>query len=408
MSVTSVVIGGTTIPLADIDYSVAIYHGRDRIDDSPDSSSCEMLIYVDGATAINFDVNETVVVQSYSTTRFTGRITDITVEHGYNLDGTPITGVSIIAMGNLRLLAKYVNAGSFSAQSVQARVDAILTGTGLTYTAEADPELDLIAYAPGPTVVRDLLDEICEWTGATLYDTPDGQIWFESYTRRGYDYSTATWADMGTTTWGSALGKWSEQYGATSVAPTPVTLPSAAVVWSPEWTMTASTIINDVTIAYGTSDPQATINQTDSGSITAYGRNAIQLETNLDQSSHANRRASQILTAQADSRYQIGKVEVLLDQLTAGQRTSVLGLKAGSRVIVEDLPQPAPFEEFLGVVEGWGELHTPDRVSLTLALSDPRYSYAVVSWGEAPAAATWGGVPVSKTWSDIIQPTDLD
>jgi hypothetical protein len=172
--------------------------------------------------------------------------------------------------------------------------------------------------------------------------------------------------------------------------------------------MTASTIINDVTIAYGTSDPQATINQTDSGSITAYGRNAIQLETNLDQSSHANRRASQILTAQADSRYQIGKVEVLLDQLTAGQRTSVLGLKAGSRVIVEDLPQPAPFEEFLGVVEGWGELHTPDRVSLTLALSDPRYSYAVVSWGEAPAAATWGGVPVSKTWSDIIQPTDLD
>jgi hypothetical protein len=83
-------------------------------------------------------------------------------------------------------------------------------------------------------------------------------------------------------------------------------------------------------------------------------------------------------------------------------------LKAGARVIVQDLPQPAPFSEFLGVVEGWGELHQPDRVSLTLALSDPRYSYAVVSWGQAPATATWGGVPVSKKWSDIIQPTDLD
>jgi hypothetical protein len=408
MSVTSVVIRGLTVDLSDVDYSVSIYHGRDSIDQAPESSSCEMLVYIDGTASIPFDVNDTVVVQTYSTTRFTGRITDMTVQHGYSLDGTPITGLSIIAMGNLRLLGQYVNAGSFSAQSVQARVDSILTGTGLTYTAEADPELDLIAYAPGPSEVRALLDEICEWTGATLYDTPDGRIWFESYTRRGYDYSTATWADMGTTTYSAAIGTWSEQYGATSVAPTPVTLPSAAVIWSPEWSVTSGTIINDVTVAYGTADPQATINQTDTASITKYGRNAIELATNLDQSTHATRRASQILTAQANSRYQIGHVEILLDRLTAGQRTSVLALKAGARVIVEDLPQPAPFEEFLGVVEGWGELHTPDRVSLSLALSDPRYSYAVVSWGEAPATATWGGVPVSKTWADIIQPSDLD
>lgn len=408
MSITAVTIRGLTVDLADVDYSVAIYHGRDSIDDSPDSSSCEMLVYIDGTAAVPFDVNDTVVVQSYSTTRFTGRITDMTVEHTYSLDGTPITGLGIIAIGNLRRLGQYVDAGSFAAQSVQDRVDDILTATGLTYTAEADPELDLIAYTPGPTSVRDLLDEICQWTGATLYDAPDGRIWFESYTRRGYDYSTATWADMGTQTWGGSIGKWSEQYGATSVAPTPVVLPSSAVVWSPEWTVTSSTIVNDVTVAYGTSSPQATFNQTDTGSISQYGRNAVELETGLADATAATRRAAQIITAQADSRYQIGKVEVLFDKLTAGQRTSVLALKAGARVIVKDLPQPAPFEEFLGVVEGWGELHTPDRVSLTLALSDPRYSYAVVSWGEAPATATWGGVPVSKTWADIIQPTDLD
>ena len=224
MSITSVVIGGTTIPLADIDYSVAIYHGRDRIDDSPDSSSCEMLIYVDGAAAIDFDVNETVVVQSYSTTRFTGQITDITVQHGYNLDGTPITGVSIIAMGNLRLLGKYVDAGSWSAESVQDRVDAILTGTGLAYVAEADPALNLTAYAPGPGEVRAFIDEICQWTGATIYDTPDGRIWFESYTRRGTTYATETWAEFGATSWGNAVGNWDQ-----GIAPSLVTLNSAHV-----------------------------------------------------------------------------------------------------------------------------------------------------------------------------------
>lgn len=408
MSITSITIDGSAVDLAAVDYSVAIYHGRDSVGDTPQSSSAEMLIYATGRPAIPYNLSDSVVVASYSTTRFTGQITDIEVNYLYSEDGTPITGISIIAMGNLRELGRYTYTGSFAAQSLQARADAILTSTGLTYTAEADPELDLIAYAPDPTSVRTLLDELCEWVGATLYDTPDGRIWFESYTRRGYDYSTATWADMGTQTWASSVGKWSEQYGATTAAPTPVVLPSAAVVWSPSWSTTGETIINDVTVAYGTNSPQDTFNTTDAASIAIHGTNEITLETGLADLTAATRRAQGILTAQAEERYEIGKVEVLLDQLTSGQRTSVLGLKAGARVIVQDLPQPAPFDEFLGVVEGWGELHTPERVSLTLALSDPRFSYAVVSWSEAPATATWGGVPISKSWASIIQPTDLD
>lgn len=408
MSITSITIGGTSVSLADVDYSVAIYHGRDSITDTPESSSAEMLIYITGDAAIPYSLSDAVVVQSWSTTRFTGQVTDLEVQHGYSEDGTPITALSVIAMGNLRDLGRYTYTGTFAAQSLQARADAILTSTGLTYTAEADPELDLIAYSPDPTPVRTLLDELCEWVGATLYDTPDGRIWFESYTRRGYDYSTATWADMGSQTWAGSIGKWSEQYGATTAAPTPVVLPSSAVVWSPSWATSSETIINDVTVTYGTATPQDTFNTTDSASIAIHGTNQLTLETGLADLTAATRRAQGILTAQAEERYQIGKIEVLFDQLTAGQRTSVLGLKAGARVIVQDLPQPAPFSQFLGVVEGWGELHTPDRVSLTIALSDPRFSYAVVSWAEAPATATWGGVPVSKSWASIIQPTDLD
>lgn len=403
MSVTSVTIAGVAVDLADVDYSVAIYHGRDAVDQAPESSSCELLVYFTGAAAITYDVGDAVIVQSYNSTRFTGQITDMTVTHGYSLDGTPITGVSIIAMGNLRLLGKYVDAGSWSAESVQDRVDSILTGTGLAYVAEADPALNLTAYAPGPGDVRGFIDEICEWTGATIYDTPDGRIWFESYTRRGTTYATETWAEFPATSWANAVGTWDQ-----GVAPSLVTLNSSAVVWSPEWNMTGSTIINDVTVTYGTADPQASVNQTDLASIAAYGRNAIELETTLDQATDATERAANIITAQAASRYQIGHVEVLLDELTAAERGAVLGLKAGARVLVQNLPQPAPFTEFLGVLEGWGELHTPERVSLSLALSDPRYSYATVQWGEAPALATWGGVPVSNTWADIIQPTDLD
>lgn len=407
MSVTSIVIDGTAVSLADVDYSISVYHGRDGVDQDPQPSHAELTLYITGDASIPVNVSDSIVIQSWSTNRFTGRVTDLTLEHAYSVDGTPIASLSIIAIGRLSLLGRYVSTAAFAAQTLQARVNAILTATGLTYTAEADPNIDLLAYDPGPTSVRDLLDELSEWTGATMYDTPDGRIWWESYTRRGYDYSTATWADMGTTAWSATLGAWSEQASPDTVAPTPVVLPASAVVWSPSWTTTASTIVNDATIAYGASVPQATVNLTDTASITTHGRAAVELETGLANSADATRRAQNILNAQAAERYQIGKVEVLLERLTSGQRASVLALKAGARVLVTDLPQPAPVDQFLGVVEGWGELHTPDRVSLTLALSDPRYSYAVISWSQAPATATWAGVPASKTWADIVLPADL-
>jgi len=60
----------------------------------------------------------------------------------------------------------------------------------------------------------------------------------------------------------------------------------------------------------------------------------------------------------------------------------------------------------LGVLEGWTETYTIDGYRLTLALSDPRYSYAMLQWDEA-GAADWQNVPITTTWSDVILQSDL-
>ena len=412
MSVTAIRVNGTALNLADVAYAVTVSHGRNDVTASPEPGLAQLDLLITGDAAIPVTLGDTLEVDAYNTTRFTGTVSDMALEHmppvGRN---SPMTRLTITGIGPLARLGRlYAGAAGFPAQDLDIRVAAILDTTGLTYIAETDPDIALNAYDPNYDSVSSLLAELCEWTGATVYDMPDGSIRFESYTRRGYDYTNAVWSDYLTETWPDLLGTWSNQTSPGSAAPTPVALPADGVVWEPTWQTTANTILNDVTVTYGTADPQLTQQVTDTASIALFDRRAVELTTGLANNYDATRRAQLVITSQAAERWQLGQVTVLLDQLTAGQRTSVLALREGARVLLTSLPEPNPqnTDQFVGVVEGWTDQYVDGFHTTTISLSDPRYSYAVISWAEAPAAATWGGVPVTKTWADIILPADLE
>jgi hypothetical protein len=93
--------------------------------------------------------------------------------------------------------------------------------------------------------------------------------------------------------------------------------------------------------------------------------------------------------------------------LTVPERDQVLALISGSSVLVNDLPQPAPFEQFLGLVEGWSETYTPGQHILTLSISDPRYSYQTVTWGEVDPTLQWGDVDPTIIWYNVVTADDL-
>jgi hypothetical protein len=76
-------------------------------------------------------------------------------------------------------------------------------------------------------------------------------------------------------------------------------------------------------------------------------------------------------------------------------------------VTLENLPQPAPETYYFGIVEGWGEVYTPEQHILTLSLSDPRYSLATIPWNDVDGALEWEDVPAALKWFETITSRDL-
>ena len=80
---------------------------------------------------------------------------------------------------------------------------------------------------------------------------------------------------------------------------------------------------------------------------------------------------------------------------------------SGSKVGIDQLPQPAPIDDFVGVCEGWVQTFTPGLDRLVLSLSDPRFSYQVVKWSEVDPVLTWAGVDATVQWYNVVSAGDL-
>jgi hypothetical protein len=147
--------------------------------------------------------------------------------------------------------------------------------------------------------------------------------------------------------------------------------------------------------------------QTDSASIAAYGLREYRLNTEIRFSADVTDRAGNIITAQANPLYSLGAVSILVHNLDTTTRDLVLQLVSGMAVSLSGLPQPAPVANFLGIVEGWGEVYTPGEHILTLSLSDPRYSFQTVTWGEVDPALEWGDIAADLQWYEILTNNSL-
>ena len=405
MTITRVQINGSTISLSGIEYAVAIYHGRNDVTSLPTPSSAAFTTI--GSTILGA-IGDDLTIQAYSQDRFTGKITDITIEHLSTTDGTPFARIQYSAVGNLADLGLYqVGTAGYVLESLADRVDEIFAETGMTYTAMTDPYMVLnpVAANNGTSALQ-LLNDLGVQTGGTMYDTPTGDIVWESYTRRGYTYNPANWAAL-TAAWSAYPYTYDTVVDAASSAPTPVTLPNNDVVWEPIWRNNNQTILNHVTVTYGATNPQSTVDYDDAVSQAAYGYRAYTLTTSLADGTDAYNRATNIITAQSVPRYDLSNIQVRVDLLNSTTRAQVLGLLMGSRVQLNGLPQPSPSTSYLGIVEGWGEQYVNGTHTLTLSLSDPRYSYAMATWGSVPVALHWSGVSPSIQWYNVVLPEDL-
>lgn len=398
--ITHIIVGGVTLDLADVEYQVNITHGRNDIKSQPEASTA--VIVVRGSEGLNVALAASVDIAAWDTTRFTGEVSDLAITH---LSTDPPTALTTItAIGNLSNLgSRITGASGYSSETVYDRAEVILTDSGQTYLNGGTTALELYSVSAGnaqPQTCLDGLQALAEWSGGTYFDTPNGYIVFESYGQRGITAFAGVWASL-INPWANYSQTWDSF--PTSFAATP--LPGDGVVWTPTWSQNQVSIINDVSVSHG--DPASYHQDEDAASIALYGRRALTLQTGLKTTTDAEDRASAILLAQALPLWNLGNISVYVDQLTEAERNLVLNLISGSSVLVQDLPAPAPYTQFAGIVEGWAETYTPGQHILTLSVSDPRYSYQTVTWAGVSTEITWGDVTPVVAWYNVVTSDDL-
>jgi hypothetical protein len=143
-------------------------------------------------------------------------------------------------------------------------------------------------------------------------------------------------------------------------------------MFAPTWTVQSGNVINRVELGWVGGNVV-------SGSTDDTVR-VLQLSTRIANGSESLARANKIISNQNVPRYALGSVEIMMDEITdPAERDELLGLIAGRRIEVTNLPDPTPASTYLGILEGWSETYiglggTKGSHRLTLSLSDPNYS----------------------------------
>ena len=398
--ISHIIIGGVTLDLDNVEYQVNITHGRNDIKSQPEASTA--VIIIRGSAGLDVNLSDVMDINSWGTTRFTGEVSDIGITHLSSVP--PVALTTITAIGNLSNLGgRITGASGYASETVYARAEEILADSGETYLNGGTSTLELYSVAAGnatPQTCLDGLQALAEWSGGTYFDTPNGYIVFESYGSRGLTAFAGAWSAL--------INPWTDYQQTWDSFPTSFAgtmLPANGVIFTPSWSQNQTSIINDVSVSHG--DPPSYHTDSDASSIATYGRRALTLETGLKAAGDATTRASEILLAQALPLWNLGNISIYVDQLSETDRNLVLNLISGSSVVVNDLPAPAPYTQFLGIVEGWSESYIPGQHILTLSISDPRYSFQTVTWGEVSTALTWGSVNAEIIWYNVVTADDL-
>ena len=393
--INKITLAGVDLDLDHVEYQVQIQHGRPDVTSAPQASNAQIVIR--GSVGVNAEIADTLVIEAYNIRRFTGEISDIRVTHLSS--NPPVAVTTIIAIGNLSKVGFVtVGANGWDHQTVSQRVTDVLDATGLTYLNGADTTVELHQVTSGDAQATDALaylGQLAEWTGATYFDDPHGRIVFESYGNRGITTFEGIW-DTQLDNWADSDGAWGDY----PLDRRTINIPEDTVTFSPAWSKTRQAIINDITVLSYNDSHETT--QTDSASIASFGLKQYRLPTQIRYEADIIERAGKILTAQANPLWSLGEISILFNQLLPAEKASILNLVSGASVSVRNLPQPAPLTNFVGIVEGWTDTYIPGQHVMTLSISDPRYSYETLVWGDVDTQLNWSDISVDLQWFEII------
>jgi len=405
-------IGGAVIAVDDteVQYAISVQRGRATFTDQGAASTMRLNLllgppqdadYLRGST-----VGNTITLSMYDAAsvghgRFRGQITDIELAHPQDQPARAlITAVGALAQLNGRA----VGYTDFPEQDVRARIIDVGARVGVPVQVNTTgPAPTLAVYDAQDQRASTVMQEAASSVGGMLFDTPDGEVVFQQHADRanlqGAMQSHGLWQEN-PQSWKVTPGTWLG-YATGGVAPT-LTLPCETVIYEPTWRQFSGALANDIRIEYA----GGAVKVTDSESQAAYGQRSVALQTSLAHKDDALDRAADVSRAFGTPRYMMDQVQIIMDRLPADVFDDLTQHEIiGRRVMVTDLPQPAPATSFIGICEGVTEDYAPGRWTMTLALTPQQFSYAMLAWEEPDPSIRW--MDATCSWEEAIRIDDL-
>ncbi len=399
-------LNGTPLQLDQLG-TVTIRHGRSKPDGQPDASSVSLV----SRSALLPQVGQTLTVElgpdaiaafgtaASAKARFTGRVTtaQLVPEPGSK---TSRRRVNITATGTLAPLGRqYVGDVPWPQETDGARVARLLAlATGVTVGTVDSGTVQVLPRDVDRQPLLKLAQEIATDADGVLHQLRDGTLVYHDADHRAL------------------------------ALPVLELLPSE-VLWPVVWQQDLDGMVNDLTVGYGASEPQAEVRETDPAAIAAHGLYAARVSTQLADLAAADAYALLTIARRGRPWWDLSSVSM---DLVRGLGTTaelhphaakLLGLELGDLVQITSWPTSGPQQLGRLWVEGWTETITATSWRLVLSVTpygrtgpaargvdvNPATTYATfgtLTWAQLaswdPGVVTtgkWMGTPAATTWA---------
>jgi len=391
----------TNVTLANL----TITSGRQNIYSQPYAGYCNIELINLNQSAINIDVNDSVVIKVKDSTGiyvnlFGGDVTDIDVEVTSSGTGGINERIKIVALGALAKLPKVLFNDSLSRDNDGDQIYAVLSSylfgawnsvpAALTWAAydsattwvnaqntglgeiDRPGNYDLGSRAADPIDIYSLVSGLANSGLGYLYEDSSGRIGYADSTHRS-EYLAANGYVEVTGNHALANGiRTSKRIG---------------------------DLRNKVTVESKTGAQRTA---TDSASIVLYGEQGQVIKTTLHDANDAQTQADFYLSLRAYPQDQFRSITFPLTspEIDNTDRDNLLNVFMGQPLDITDLPSNMVDGRFQGFVEGWTFSAGYNRLNLTLILSPVAYSLQAFRWNSVPAPETWNTLNPTLEWID--------
>lgn len=369
---------GTPLDMTCLIDEVSVTHGRDDTTSQPEPSSATLNVTVGPGAPLPVEVDigawvvVTTILDGVRFTRFTGRITDLTIGWDDEGENTPEAGAGqIIAVGVLGDYARrVVGAEPFPQELDGARIARVFALAGLTLNpATSDPgTVEVIPRDVDARAALEIAQDTALSAGGLIWSNRVGDVRYaDADHRRG--------------------------------AAVDLELDACDILVSPTWSRNLSAIVNELTLGYGV-EPEPVEGEESSGapvlvetnpeSRARFGRYAYSVTTELATFEDAQSSAWLILTQNREPVWMLDALPVDVGGLPLAASKALLGLDVHGLLRVTGLPATGATPTAIAAwVEGWTERLAFGVHDVELTISDYCRTVPGARWDDYGPALTW-------------------